>query len=204
MIVNRKQVSAYVRLRLIQISEAPDRLAKASLARLRRGIGKKPGELPELWGDFLQDMPEVFYSDFVSAFGSPSCAEWAAYIALTLYALHQQGRAVDTESVQQDGRSLGMAAAELVKDEEDMERIWRRFCKVAAADDMAELSYYLRGMVQLFRANGIGLDYVKLAGDLYDYQFPDRADRIRLRWGEDFYRSRKKEGETEDESESVS
>ena len=33
---------------------------RAELARLRRGIGKKPGELPELWELLLDDFPTEF------------------------------------------------------------------------------------------------------------------------------------------------
>lgn len=71
--------------RLQSLSEHPRR---AALANLRRGVGRAPGELPELWGSFLADMPEEFFGRG----GAPSEAEWAVYLALTLYALHQQGR----------------------------------------------------------------------------------------------------------------
>ena len=199
MIVMREQVSNHVQDYWERISQAPDRAVKASLARLRRGVGKAPGAAPELWGEFLQAMPENFYNHSPD---SPSYAQWAVYIALTLLALHQQGREIQAEPAHQKGKSLGTAAAGLVKNEEDRKRIWRRFYKVAAADDMVEVSYYLRGMVQLLRADGITLDYARLAGDLFDFQFSERADSIRLRWGEDFFR--KAEGETDDESESVS
>lgn len=189
----RFQVTEYVKQWLDQISNDPDREVKARLARLRRGVGKKPGELPELWCEFLQsrdcqDMPKTWYSWHSS--GIPTYEEWAVYTTLTLFALHQQGRDIQKEYVHQEGKSLGAAAAELVKEKDDQERIWRRFCKVSTADDMEELNYYLRGMVQLFKANEIGLDYVKLAGDLYDFQYREIVDRVRLRWGEDFYRIR--------------
>lgn len=212
-----KQVSDYVSRRIDRISKAPDSAARASMARLRRGVGKTPGAVPELWGEFLVDMPEECFSKYAS--GIPSEAEWAAYTALTLFALHQQGRDMKAEFVHQKKQSLGTAAAELVraeaenedgrkKTEEEIEkireRVWRRFYQAASAADMLELSHYLRGMVQLFKAGGIGLDYGKLAEDLFYFQFPDRRDRVRLRWGEDFYRIRKTEGETDNGSKSVS
>ena len=52
-------------------------VGKAMLANLRRGIGKTPGELPELWGAFLNEMPSELYGNS----GMPSEAEWAVYIA---------------------------------------------------------------------------------------------------------------------------
>lgn len=35
----------------------PENQRRAELAKLRRGIGHAPGELPHLWGGLLQGMP---------------------------------------------------------------------------------------------------------------------------------------------------
>ena len=93
-------------------------ISKARMAQLRRGIGKKPGENPEIWGSFLIDLPEQFMSNTIE----PSKAEWAIYIALTMYALHQQGH---SESVNRQGYEyfLGQAVGKLVKNTDDLERI---------------------------------------------------------------------------------
>lgn len=40
-------------------------VGKAMLANLRRGIGKTPGELPELWGAFLNEMPSELYGNWL-------------------------------------------------------------------------------------------------------------------------------------------
>ena len=48
---------------------------------------------------------------------------------------------------------------------------------------------FLCGLIQLLRSEDIPLDYVELAGDLYEFQTPDGAARVRLRWGQDFYRN---------------
>ena len=37
--------------RIEQLAARPDPAARAALAELRRGVGRKPGELPRLWGD---------------------------------------------------------------------------------------------------------------------------------------------------------
>lgn len=56
---------------------------KANLAKLRHGIGKKPGEMPELWDVFFNKMsPELF-----SKSNEPSRSEWAIYISLTMFAV---------------------------------------------------------------------------------------------------------------------
>ena len=117
-------------------------VGKAMLANLRRGIGKTPGELPELWGAFLNEMPSELYGNS----GMPSEGEWAVYIALTLFALHQQGNA---EPVHCEKVSLGTAAARLMneKTEEERGRILRRFGPVVTAKSMQELSHHLRGLI---------------------------------------------------------
>lgn len=146
---------------------------KANLAKLRHGIGKKPGEMPELF----------------SRTGEPSRSEWAIYISLTMFALHQQG---SSETVHCEGRSLGSAAADLMeeKTDENRERIMRRFGPVVTAKDMPELSHHIRGLVQLFKAKSVKLDYVRLAEDLYWFQDTNKRKNVQLKWGEDFYREK--------------
>ena len=156
---------------------------RAQLAQLRRGIGKVPGEMPELWGMLFDDMPE----GMMATNGKPTKAEWAVYTALTLYALHQQGKSLSEDNMHKPGVRLGQAMAKLAPTEEDKERVGKRFQAFAASDDLQGASYYLRGLVQLLRAEGIGLDYVRLALDLYRFQSPKTAPSVRLEWGQDFY-----------------
>lgn len=156
---------------------------KAAFARLRRGIGKTPGETPELWGIFLNELPERF----ISRNGIPTSAEWAVYISMTLFAMHQQGSA---NSVHAEGVSFGKAVAGLVNENTDEERsrIMRRFAPIITAKDMPEFSHHMRCMIQLFKANeGIHLDYAKLAEDIYDFQYEESRKKVQLRWGQDFY-----------------
>lgn len=170
-----------------------DSQGRAAMAHLRRGVGHVPGELPVLWGSFLAGLPE----ELCSVNGEPSYAEWAIYTALTLYALHQQGKA---DNVQAEDVSLGKAALRLAGgSEEERQRIWRRLNLVAQADDMQELSYRLRQLVTLLKAGGVGLDYAMLAADLFEYQFDASANRVRLRWGQDFFHTSKNEEDRDDE-----
>lgn len=177
-------VCDYVKRRLFLLTDnlnAGD--AKALLAQLRRGIGKSPGELPELWGIFLQTLPE----ELMSKGYDPSRAEWAIYTALTLFALHQQGH---SDSVHLQGRenSLGCSVRKLIHSDEEEERIRFKLSVAAQSEDMAELSYRLKTLVRLFSAENISLDYVDLAKDLFLFQSETYRDRIRLKWGQDFYR----------------
>lgn len=163
---------------------------RGALAQLRHGIGRRPGALPQLWGRFLADMPEEWYT----ANGKPSREEWAIYIALTLFAMHQQSR---EESVNQQDVSLGTAAQRLLDEEKpdqdasDVQRVWKRLAIVAQADDVEELAYRLRQFISLLRARDIGLDYGGLAADLYEFQFQDGAEGVKLRWGQDFFKGLK-------------
>lgn len=155
---------------------------KARLARLRRGAGKSPGELPELWGEFLNGMPE----NMLSRSDEPSYAEWAVYLSLTMFAIHQQGKG---ESVHSKDISLGRAAAMLLeKDTDDeRERVLRRFGPVVTAKDMPELAHHLRCLIQLMSSKNIRLDYAMLAEDIYKFQFDDKRKNLQLKWGRDFY-----------------
>lgn len=178
----KQQLLRYVASRLRWLQNLPEHPRKAQLADLRRGVGRAPGDLPELWGAFLQEMPEELQSPTGAATG----AEWAIYLTLTLYALHQQGQ---TSPMHKQGEGLGKAARLLVPpgQEPGESSIQKRFNALATATQMPELSHHLRGIVQLLRAGGIPLDYIQLAADLYDWNFSAAAVRVRLRWGQEFY-----------------
>ncbi len=173
--------------RLRRLQSLPEHPQKAALANLRRGVGRAPGELPELWGIFLQELPP----DMESRDGAPTRAEWAIYLALTLYALHQQGHSLPQDNMHRQGIGFGQAVRGLVKEGESPEEssILRRFNALATADTMPERAQHLRGIIQMLRANGLPLDYVALSGDLYALQIPALAPGVCLRWGQDYYRT---------------
>lgn len=159
---------------------------KAMLAELRRGVGKEPGDLPNLWGILLEGMPE----DMMGKSRAASSAEWSIYTALTLFAVHQQGCDPKTEPMHvQNGEGLGAAVGTLAATDDERERITRRFNQAVTATERAELSHHLRGLCQLLRQEGVSMDYAKLAQDLFLYQSENYQSQVRLRWGEDFYRS---------------
>ena len=191
-----KTLTSYVSGRLRALEQLPEHPQKAALANLRRGVGAAPGEMPELWGFFLEEPPP----EMESRDGAPTRGEWAVYLALTLYALHQQGRAPrqEGENMQKEGETLGRAVRRLVKPGEAPEdsSVLRRFNALATAGSMAERAHHLRGIVQLLRAQGVPLDYVQLAADLYLLQSPAAAPHVRLCWGQDFYGAPKTDEKT--------
>lgn len=158
---------------------------KAELAALRRGVGRYPGEIPQLMGALLNEMPE----ELMGRSDTPSFAEWTYYTSVTLYALHQQGQ---SQPMHVEGNHrLGTATRLLIPSglPEDNPPILARFNQMAVSANIAELSQHLRGIVTLLRSKSIPLDYIDLADDLYRYQFKDNRDSLRLKWGRDFWRT---------------
>ena len=181
-----RQASAHVRQRLAWIAKNHQSSSvKALLARLRRGVGKPPGSHPDLWDVTLSGLPEPL----LSKNDEPTYGEWAVHNALTLYATHQQGQDLSRQNVDRAGVSVGDAARNLIApDRSNEEAVRRRFHALALADSPESLAWHMRSLIQLMRANNLGLDYAKLTEDFYWYQFMERRDGIRLRWGQDFCR----------------
>lgn len=184
--------------RIERILSLPDSPRRAALAELRRGVGRAPGALPELWGELLMDWERYFPDDAAKTRGEPTFQEWAVYTSLTLFALHQQGA---DGSMHVKDLHIGTAVGRLAKDPEDLDRVLRRFNPAATASDMSELSHHLRGLVQILRAESIGLDYADLASDLYRYQLSaESADSVRLKWGRELYRESSKTNKNTEEA----
>ncbi len=196
---NRKAVGVYVKKQLDHLAKDENTLnvsgSKALLAQLRRGIGKKPGELPELWGAFLNSLPE----ELMSKSGEPSYSEWAIYTALTLFALHQQGHSEPMNSEGEENR-LGRAVRKLIHNDDEEENIRLKFSIAACSDDMTELSYRLRTIVKLLSNENIKLDYVDLAEDLFLFQIKKSDNEVRLKWGRDFYRNIKNDDDRKEDN----
>ncbi|KAI4440792.1 type I-E CRISPR-associated protein Cse2/CasB [Schaedlerella arabinosiphila] len=196
----KKEVQNFVgkKIYLLQ-AEAALGSGKAMMANLRRGIGREPGELPQLFGVILSDMPE----EFISESGIATKEEWVCYTALTLYALHQQGYDIGSMPMHaKEKASIGTALRSLAStyegDSNAEPRMLQRLQTLATAIDMKELAHHLRGIIQLLKSKGIPLNYEILAGDLYEMQFSERKKQVCLRWGQDFYRRKYKE-ETKNE-----
>jgi CRISPR system Cascade subunit CasB len=152
----------------------------AALARLRRGIGKPPGALTDILGYTLDD-------ELAGSGDDPTPGETAAHISITLYALHQQSQGARMHC---RGYGLGRSVRLLhphTGEPKDGDPVLRRFNALGTSDGLEELTHHLRGMVQLLRGKRIPLDYGLLADQLTHW--PRYPDRIRLRWGREFYRA---------------
>lgn len=196
------QTGAFVADRINGLKRNPNEaITRASLAKLRRGVGKAPGSVPELWVATLDGLPESLLGKGIG----PSRAEFAVHAALTLFAMHQQSKDINEKCMHsRENSALGQALRKLALKDAlandlqsgvDDSRIKRRFDRVATSSNIGELSGHLRSLIQLLRDEEIPLDYCALAEDLYQYQSPEARDVVRRRWGRDYYRTTNHDGE---------
>lgn len=159
--------------------------AVRDLAALRKDIGHQPGDNAHTWEHTLGVVPE----HLVGKGYHPTAAERAGHAAMTLFALHQQGR---FQQMHKSGVGFGEAVRELSRRHErndgSSEAVQRRFRTLLSAGSWGATLHHLRGLVSQFRAEQIPLDYGQLAGDLVHLQSPDRAAGVRLTWGRQFHR----------------
>jgi CRISPR system Cascade subunit CasB len=157
--------------------------ARADLARLRRGLGKPAGSVPDIWGLTVGKVP----AELAWTGEDPSRAEQAAHAAMTLYALHQQSLTVP---IHKPGERFGAAVRRLSKgDKTSEEAVTRRFMAVATAQSIEEVLFHVRGLITQLRREKHALDYAMFADDILNLLTPGRADQVRLAWGREFYRT---------------
>ena len=151
--------------------------ARGELAALRKGVSRSPGELPEIWELTRVEVPD-------GAGDAPTWEEIAVHTAMTLYAVHQQSR---TEPMFRPGIGLGSAAHDLVGRDEENPSARARFNALVTSTTVAELHHHLRSFVSLLRARGIALDHAMLADDIFRFQQPGGAKKVRLNWAHQYY-----------------
>lgn len=161
----------------------PTSYSRAVLSRLRRGVGKPVGALPDLL-EFVVDPEDRRRSDDATR------EEIAAYTALTLYAVHQQSRTKAPMHVRKTSFASAVGAMRRRPSGDDDEGVMRRFQALGTASTIEELTQHARGLVTLLRGAERGVDYGRFASDLVRFQNPRTADSVRLEWGRDFYRVR--------------
>jgi CRISPR system Cascade subunit CasB len=173
--------------------------SKAALAILRRGVGKAIADSPDTWAYVLADMPEEIAGRYYNGNVTVSECENAAYTALTLYAMHRQGNTGAVNNDTEFGKSLGA----MRRASPNQDGIVRRFNSLISSSDFSEMSYHLRGIIQLMSSSSpvVGFDYCGLAKDLYFYQFPEHSKDVMLSWGREFYKEYKTASKKDIESE---
>ncbi|WP_454294213.1 type I-E CRISPR-associated protein Cse2/CasB [Salana multivorans] len=170
--------------KLQKLSNENQPAAVRTMAILRRAASAQPGTVPDVWEDTIGLVPDEIADRWRG--DDPSPAELAAHHAVTLFAMHRQGRLTAAHVV---GVGPGRAFARLarVRGETDNDKgVRRRFDAMMTATSPEESARHLRGLVQLLRAEDIGLDYGLLAEDLEQLWTPATRDRARLRWARQY------------------
>lgn len=147
----------------------------ADLARLRRGLGRPAGGVPEMWR----------YYTTLQRDGRESDRLRAEHAALCLMAIHQQSQ---SRLMHQVGIGLGAAMLELkTSGKFSAEAVDQRFTAAATATSFTEVVAHLRGLVTQLRTISQPLDYTRLFNDLVDWQRPEEQFHVRRRWGSQYY-----------------
>ena len=156
----------------------------ALLAKLRRGMNKAPGEDPDLWGIMYGNMDESFFENNYGA--APTRYEWAVYIAITLFAHHQQGYDINARPMYKQGVPFASALSRLVIDDSDCQKLFKKIDRATSSDDVQTFAAYLRRLIDPLKKEGIAFDYGELAEDIFKWQFDDGPEKINLLWGRKF------------------
>ncbi len=144
---------------------------RAALARLRRGLGKAPGESADLHRHvvpFLSPIPD-------------HAEETAYYLVASLFGLYPEGQSSPGVSAPANlGASLAGIAA-------DVPGVERRFVSLlnAHVDDLSE---HLRQEVGLLRAHAARLDWAQLLTDIRSWDAPTRF--VQRAWARSFWGGR--------------
>ncbi|MFI8404945.1 type I-E CRISPR-associated protein Cse2/CasB [Streptomyces sp. NPDC085463] len=167
-----------------------DAKAVGVLARLRRGAGKPAGHLPDLW-DLIdtQSLHTARRNNRPFSENELARAEDALHAALTLWALHQQSRGTGMHQIHRRERPRGLGAAvhRLMPASDIDDSLRKRLVRAGNAPDLTALAQRLRDIVTLLRREDVPLDYALLAKQLYQWQWPGGADRVRIAWGRSFH-----------------
>lgn len=176
--------SAAHRLQRDLLGQDPQRAARAraTLSRLRRAAAQEPGVDPRAWWEVSEEVLGELPSGDLGRDTAPSTAEWASFVAITLFSLHQQSQ---TQPMHVKGASLGAAVGTLRRRTESGS-IKQRLDAVMLATTEAGIRYHLRSLIGLLNAHDIPLDYGRLADDLRRMRHPGRRRDAVIRWGRDY------------------
>lgn len=142
---------------------------RGDLAALRRGLGRPPGTVPEMFRYVVPYLP----------LNAPPWTEAAYYVVASLFAFHplpaHQGNLGDA-----------MAAARTAGHEDALER---RFT-ILLASHPDDLPGHLRQAISLLRSKEIPVNYHQLLWDVQNWGHPTYGDRVRRSWATAFWRYR--------------
>lgn len=149
---------------------------RAALARLRRGLGKTPGEAHDV-------------HRFVVPWLNDSDSDWVVacfYLVASLYASYCDSAWNKNESSADGDRNLGASFAVWRRLEpRATERLARHF-GLLVSSERNELSENLRHAISLFRSREVPVDWAVLLGDLRRWDQDHHP--VQFRWAREFWR----------------
>lgn len=144
---------------------------RAALAALRRGLGKRPGQVAEMF-------PYVV----------PYCSQMSAsrqndyFLVAALFAIHQ-GLSGASDRYR---NNLG-ASYRTLRAATDSRSIEQRFVALLNAD-REDLDAHLRHTISLMKAHDINVDWAQLLRDLHGWEWESRS--IQRRWSQAYWGER--------------
>ncbi|MFD1485323.1 type I-E CRISPR-associated protein Cse2/CasB [Lacticaseibacillus baoqingensis] len=172
---------------IIQILYGNGNMDKAVLAGLRHSITLMSPQAQVAWPVIMANLAE----GDLSRNGEPTAAETAVFTALKLYARHQQGnQGLVYGSVKDDeGISLMAALAQMSHKKGNQTRIDNRVNQLLKVTNINSVINALSHLVDIVQTSQQPIDYAQLAEDLYWFQQSyEQANRVRLFWGQIYYR----------------
>jgi CRISPR system Cascade subunit CasB len=175
----------------------PARDMPAILAACRRGLGKPPGTVPEMWA--LHRLSVESDSE-----GARARARFdAEHHTLTLWSVHQQGQVTPDGYMPVHARDhpggvgIGNVIAELHRPGPggsppfNESAVERRFHRTVVAPTVDDLAVHLRGLLTQVRALGRlrPCNYDRLFQALATWHLPDAQLATRREWGRQYQRS---------------
>jgi CRISPR type I-E-associated protein CasB/Cse2 len=181
--VEKSSVKDAVYAKITEIERMREAEARAVLANLRQGLGKHIGEadlsfvLSNL-GDFADGRDDELK---------------VIYAVMTIFAKHQQGTPIGTKSMYDKNTPFckSLQQNDNYSKDEAGKSFRKRFQVMLTSGTREELLRHIRSLVALQK--GIGFDYPRLAADIYRFGFDENRDDIRLKWGKEFYITKKSE-----------
>lgn len=158
----------------------------ASMAALRRGLGKPPGSAAEMHRYVVPLLGNV------NSWGAD-----ARYLVASLYAYWHQGR---PDPVATTTGNLGASLSTLVSQKEDPGSIEKRF-EALLNCHVDDLPQHLRHTVGLLRGKDIPVNWTGLLHDICGWDFESRS--VQRNWAKGFWGKRTVTPPPEDTSEST-
>lgn len=142
---------------------------RAALAALRRGLGKPPGTVPEMFPLVVPWVPDE----------AGRRGEAAYYLVASLFALWHQGGRPPVSAPGGMGWSFAELARKTARDSTE-----RRFVALLTSPG-ADLPAHLRQAISLLRSHEVPVEWVWLHRDVR--RWDDHERPVQRRWAKDFW-----------------